>query len=208
MVVMEKDYSYIKRIIIQTIGVFLLGAGIAFNNASLFGTDPMSVFLVGGAFAFGTTMGIVNIFVCLIEIALGYYVDKKIVSIGTFISMIAGSLGIDVVASLLPSDPSMPVRIIFVICGIIMYTFGTALSQYPKCGYMTYDCLIIGLTTIFKIEDYHTIRWVTDIGFMIVGWLLGGKVGLCTIFLMFTAGKLVEFFLSQMNKHFGEVKGA
>lgn len=199
---MDNKSIIVKKYILQALGVFLLGAGIAINSASLFGTDPMSVFLNGGAVKFNTTMGIVNLFVCVFMIAVGYIADKKMVSLATFISMIVSTVAIDLVAKFLPTNPTMPIRIIMMTIGILLYTFGTALSQFPHCGYMTYDCLIFGLAKLFKIDSYHMIRWITDISFMVCGWLLGGRVGICTVILMLTAGKLVEFFLAQLNKHF------
>ena len=198
---MTNKTMIIKKYIYQTIGMLLLGAGIAFNSASLFGTDPMSVFLVGGAKSFGVTMGTINIFVCIFWIAFAYIFNRETVTFATVLSMLTSSFGIDFTARFLPTSPSMPLRIILMCIGITIYTFGTAFSQFPQCGYSTYDCFIFALAKLFKTDSYHTIRWGTDISFMVVGWLLGGKVGLCTIILMITAGKLIEFFLEQIKKY-------
>lgn len=192
--------NIIIKYIVYTIGVLVLGAGIAISDASLLGTDSFSVLLNAVTKITGISMGIVNAFVCALQIVIGYIFDRKNVTLATFISLFASSIGIDLMAMFMPSNPSTVVKVILMIVGILVYTFGTALSEFPHCGYNTYDCLIFSMANIFHTNNYAHVRWGVDGAFLIVGYLLGGTVGICTVLVFVTAGKLVEFYLKLFKK--------
>lgn len=192
--------SLIKKYIVYTLGVLILGAGIAISDASLLGTDSLSVFINAITKITGIRMGVINGFVCAGQILVGYLFDRKDVTLATLISLFASSIGIDLMALILPSNPSTVLRVILMILGILVYTFGTALSEYPQCGYNTYDCLIFALANVFHIDNYAHIRWCVDGSFLVVGFLLGGTVGICTVLVFVTAGKLVEFYLGKLKQ--------
>lgn len=195
-----KNQSIVKDYIVYTVGILILGAGIAISDASLLGTDSLSVFVNALSKRTGLTMGVANGIICVGQIVVGYLCDKKNITLATFISLFASSIGIDLMAMFLPSNPSMILRVIFMILGILVYTFGTAVSQIPQCGYNTYDCVIFGLAKVFKVKEYAHIRWIVDGSFLVVGWILGGTVGICTVLVFALAGKLVEFYLKVLPK--------
>lgn len=190
----------IQKYFIYTIGVMILGAGVALCNASTFGTDSLSVFVNAVSKRSGLTMGIVNGAVCVFQIVVGYILDKRTVTLASFISIFASSIGIDLMAFFLPSNPSVFLRVGLMILGLLVYAFGTALSQLPNCGYNTYDCLIFGLAHAFHVKEYAHIRWCVDGSFLVVGFLLGGTVGICTVLVFLLVGKLVEYYLKRLQK--------
>lgn len=195
---MNKDF--IKKYVVYYGGVLVLGAGIALSDASLLGTDSLSVFVNAFSKMTGVSMGVMNGLVSLIQVAIAYVLDKKTVSISTVISIFACSIGIDAMAMFLPTTSSMVVRVIFMVLGILVYALGCALSQIPQCGYNSYDCFIYGLAKIFKIKDYAILRWIVDGTYLVVGILLGGTAGICTVLTLLVVGKIVEFYLNFFKK--------
>ena len=107
--------NIIIKYIVYTIGVLVLGAGIAISDASLLGTDSFSVLLNAVTKITGISMGIVNAFVCALQIVIGYIFDRKNVTLATFISLFASSIGIDLMAMFMPSNPSTVVHVILIV---------------------------------------------------------------------------------------------
>ena len=205
---MEKknDMSMVIRYVWFTVSCIILGAGIALCDHAMFGTDSFSVFVKGLSITAHISMSLSNALLCGAQILFAWFMDRKDVTWATVISLFASSLGIWLFDSFLPVNGSMTVRVVLLAAGIVVYTFGVAMSQYPKCGYTTYDCFIFSLQRIFHTEHYHTLRWAADGGNLLMGWLLGGRVGICTILLLIGTGKMVEIWLRGAQAKFGLVE--
>lgn len=204
---MEKknDMCMGKRYLWFTVACVILGVGVSLCDHAMFGTDAFSVLVKGVSVSGHISMSVSNFVLCAVHILVAWFMDRKDVTWATAISLVASSLGIGLVDFFLPMRASVVVRVVLMIIGIMVYTFGSAMSQYPKCGYTTYDCFIFSFQRIFHTDHYHLLRWITDGGNLLVGWLLGGRVGLCTILLVIGAGKMIEFWLRILQSRFGVV---
>lgn len=195
----RKTYNYILFII----GLIVLGIGISFNNKSMLGCNPMSIFVVGLSKHLPVSMGTCNLIVALIEMILGFLLAKENVSIATVIGVFGVSYAIDLGNFIIPDTSSVVIRIVYMIIGVIMYCLGFSIQQVSKCGYSHYDTFVFGLAKRLKIEKYHNIRWCTDALFLIFGYLLGGVLGIGTVLLLVLSGVLIERFkeiIESINK--------
>lgn len=190
----------LQKYIYFTIGTIILGMGIALCVASGFGTDPLSVLVNGINYHTGISMSASNAIVCAAMILVGLVMDRKDVTLATVISLFASSIGISIMEAVLPQEPGLLARGIFMAAGICAYTFGTAMSQIPQIGYSTYDVFIYSLSNIFHTDTYHALRWIADGSFLIAGWILGGTAGFGTIVIVVCAGKFVEYWM-KLLKH-------
>ncbi len=72
------------------------------------------------------------------------------------------------------------------------YYIGAGLGPGPRDGLMT------GITRITGLP-LGLIRAVLEIGVLIVGWALGGTIGVGTIVFALGIGPLVQFFLKRLQ---------
>lgn len=193
-----------KSYLLFALGLLVFGIGISFGNKSLFGGNPMSVFVVGVKNHLNLSMGTCNLIVAAIEIIVGYLLDKSNVSIASVFGMICGSYAIDFGNLLISDSNNIYVRIIYMLVGIVCYCFGLAMQQYGHVGLGNLDCLNFGLKKAFKIKEYHTIKWIVDGMFLIAGYLLGGIVGIGTVLLLACSGLLIERFKALLIKCLGQ----
>lgn len=190
-----------KRLATFIIGLIVLGIGISFNNKSLFGCNPMSIFVVGLSKHLPISMGTCNPIVALIEMFFGYLLAKENVTYTTVIGVFGVSYAIDLGNFLIPDTNNVFIRTIYMIIGILLYCAAFSIQQVAKCGYSHYDTFIFGLAKKFKIEKYHKIRWCTDAIFLVSGYLLGGIVGVGTVLLLAFSGILIVRFRIILEKH-------
>lgn len=185
-------------------GLIFFGMGVSLCLRSGFGNNPLGVFVTGVALTTSLSVGTCNMLNGLFQTFVGIALERKNVTIGTFIIVFFGSYSIDVANMIFPVTDVMTIRIIYMVAGICSYCLGFSLQQYARCGLGNYDCFIFGLAKALHISDYSKIRWITDGLYIIGGYLLGGTVGLATVILVFFSGKLVVFFKKQLIKTFGE----
>lgn len=186
------------------LGSLIMGLGIGACNYANLGVDPMSVLVLSTYRRFHVSFGMMNLIVSIAQLLIGYVFCKKNVTLATFISMVSVSVGIDAFSLVhLPTNGSFYISLIWLCVGIFVYCLGIALSELPQCGYTAYDVLIFGIQNKSG-WSYHKIRWGVDLTFLVSGFLLGGPVGLGTIMILLTAGKLIEILLKLLQKYVGE----
>lgn len=192
----------IKKYTIFIIGLMFFGFGISFGIKSQLGNNPMGVFVTGLAIQLGFSVGTCNMLLGLFETIAGYFLDKKNISIATFLVVFCGSYSIDLGNYLIPDTSNAIIKIIYMLFGIIFYCLGFSIQQYAKCGLSNYDCFVFGISKKLNIKDYAKIRRVCDLLFIILGYLLGGIVGIGTIILVLFSGKIIICFKKIITKLF------
>ena len=188
-------YKYILFII----GAFFLGAGIALSDIAHLGVDPMSVMILGASYHLPITFGMTNFALSVLQILISYFLDKKNITLATILAMLFTSFGIDAVGAFQIQTPEAPWNFLVLILGFLVYCISVAVCQFPHCGYNSYDCVVFGIMK-HTGKPYHTIRWFVDITYLLIGWLLGGTVGIGTVIVMLFAGYIIEYMLKFLNK--------
>lgn len=191
-----------KKLIIKYgicfLGSVILGIGVGVNSRAMLGTDAFTVLLSGMTNTLRVSLSIANIIVNVIQLVFSFVVYKKTISYATLFAMFFSSIGIEL-ALLLPVMTVLPFQILSLILGTLLYAFGIALTIYPQLGYTPYDAVIFSVQHHYPYS-YAQIRWINDALFLAIGFALGGSFGLGTIFILVTVGKIVEYFLKQLNR--------
>ncbi len=189
----------IKRYLLFAIGAYTLGLGVGLCNYANLGVDPMTVFMLGLSKIIKVSLGTMNLFGSIVMMLIGYVYDKKYVTWATIVAMFIVSLGIDTITILHIPSPTALISYICLIAGVLVYTFGIALSQVASCGLTAFDCMMFGFMKLMN-KEYHFVRWIVEGVALAVGILLKGTFGICTIIIILFAGKLVEFFVHILSK--------
>lgn len=198
-----------KRMVIAAIGCLILGIGIGLCDHAKLGTDPFTVLLVGmqrhlhfsiGSRVISVTIGSLNLAVSLLMVVFGYLVDRKMISIASFLATLFMSGGIDLVGVVFPAPVSGQLApYLFLLIGELFYVSGAALSIHANAGYDPYNAFLIGIQKLTGYK-YKTVRWSVEIVFLIAGYLLGGIIGIGTAVSWLLSAPLIERLVSILEK--------
>ena len=182
------------------VGVTVCGFSVGMFSFSNFGMDPFQVLAHGiwkhTSLGFGVLYMIINL-VMLLVILL---VDKRKIGLGTFINVFLFGYIVQFsswVYGMWFPLPSITIKIIFLICGIVIMCFGSALYYTGDLGVSTYDAVALILSEK-KVAKFQYCRVGSDLICTLIGYLLGATVGIGTLVTAFFMGPLITFF----NHHF------
>lgn len=161
----------------------------------------MAVLVDGLSIVLPLSFGICNMIVGIGQLVVGYFTDKKYITFATLISLTCGSFAIDFANYLIPDTSEKTMMYIYMLLGIILYCFGIAIQIIMNCGLGSLDCFIFGLMKAFKTDSYSKIRWISDGAFLLLGFILGGTIGLGTVLYLLVTGKLIEWFVKLLKKY-------
>lgn len=186
-----------KRRILMTIsGVLVAGFSVGMFNFSAFGMDPFQVFAHGVwehiNIGFGTFYMILN----LIMLIFIFIIDKHKIGLGTVINIFLLGYVVEFTswffATRIPS-PSIWIRILFLVVGIIILCFGSSLYFIGDLGVSTYDAVALILSEK-KVARFQYCRIGSDLICTIIGFLLGATVGVGTLVTALFMGPIIAFF--------------
>ena len=171
------------------IGLILFGLGEALLIASGAGVSPWTVFAQGFSKVTNLSIGLstftISFFVLLFWVPL-----RQTPGVGTVLNIIIISLVLDLSAPYLPVFETSAMRLAEAALGVIITGFGGGIYLIANLGPGPRDGLMTGL----QRQTGHplaTVRSVIEISVVVLGWSLGGVVGLGTLMFAFGIGPCV-----------------
>jgi uncharacterized membrane protein YczE len=183
---------FIKRFIKLNFGLFLCALGISITISAQIGYSPWEVFHAGLANTIHIEIGTASILVGLIIGILSLALGEKI-GIGTISNMILIGLMMNVIlgANILPTSENLFVGILLLLFGIAIFSIGSYFYIGSGFGAGPRDSLMIALTRITKLP-IGICRSSVELAAVLIGWRLGGLIGLGTVISVFGIGFLVH----------------
>lgn len=178
-------------------GMMLLGLGISMTiKGDQLGIGPWDVLHVGLYQNFGLTIGSWSIIAGFTLISATSLVRRKWPQFGTWLNMLLIGLFIDLFNFLIPDIHSLFGQILIFTAGIIVTGYGVGVYVAPKMGAGPRDDLMLILVqkTGFSVS---TIRTSIEVAVALLGWMLGGPVGIGTIVIALLVGRVVQVSLVQ-----------
>ena len=180
----------INTFIFLTFGLFLFGLGETILIASSQGVSPWTVFAQGISintnFSIGFATFIVSVSVLFLWIPL-----KQKPGIGTILNAIIISIVLDYSYPYLPKPNQFFYQILQSFIGVFMVGLGSGFYLIANLGVGPRDGLMTGIQKISKLPIYF-IRALIEISVVLLGWYLGGVVGLGTIIFALFVGPFVS----------------
>lgn len=187
-----------RRFIVMAAGNIFLGMGISIFKLSGLGNDPFSGMIMALSDVTGITYAVflimMNLVLFIYEIAAG----RNLIGAGTLVN--AFLLGYIVtffynIWLLFPGVPQQLIwRVVTVLIGVIVTSFGVSLYQYPNVGVAPYDSISLILCRKMPHVPYFWFRIGTDAFCALLCWISGGIIGLGTLLSAFGLGPVVHFF--------------
>lgn len=184
------------RTLISLIGLMLCGIGVGLFLYSQLGVDPASVLEqgLGNVFhvSYGTASALTNVIILLIV----FIVDKSYINISSLLAIFAIGYTANFVQFILDSvvrgELGLVARFILVLVGLFIMAAGIATYIRADLGVGAIDLVSEIISNKAKIS-YRLVRVIGDITFVVVGYFLGGVVGVGTIIAAFMTGPAVQF---------------
>lgn len=188
------SWAYLARLLVVIFGLFLFATGTIFIYRSALGLDPWDVLHLGISLhtplSFGMAsivVGALIILLCLLlKVFPGVATVLNMALIGIFVDM---ELHLGWLASV--STSSLLVRLLVNVVGVAIVGLGSAFYITPQLGTGPRDSLMMQLHRLTKVR-IAIVRAVIECSVLVVGFFLGGTVGIGTLIFAFGIGPAVE----------------
>lgn len=182
------------------VGLIVLALGFTMTiKGSKLGIGPWDVLHVGLYLNFGLTIGTWSVIAGFTIIAITAFFTRQVPQIGTFLNMVLVGIFIDIFNYLIPDIHTLVGQIIILSAGIVISGYGVGLYVSPKIGAGPRDSLMMLLVHKTGLS-ISVVRAGIEVGVALLGWLLGGPVGIGTIAVALLTGRIVQQSLPQFEK--------
>lgn len=202
------SWAYLIRIIVVIFGLFLFATGTIFIYRSQLGLDPWDVLHLGISLhtplSFGTASIVVGAIIILFSLFLrvfpGVATVLNMALIGIFVDM---ELHFNWLTGV--STSSLFIRLLVNVAGVAIVGIGSAFYITPQLGTGPRDGLMMRLHTLTKAR-IAIVRAVIECSVLVIGFFLGGTVGIGTLIFAFGIGPAVEISFSLARRlHLAEL---
>lgn len=194
-----------NRMIMMLLGVITQGFGLSLLIQLNLGTDSFTCFTLGVdgllPFSFGTSQLLCNLVSFLFVIRF----DLSKIGFGTignmvFLGYIADFFGW-IWGKVLPADffAHTAVRYGLLIPVLIVFIGGASAYMSADLGASPYDALPFIISDHVKKLSFKTVRMIWDCSFLVVGFLLGGPVGVVTFIVAFFLGPAITWVRKKLE---------
>ena len=187
-----------KTVFLLCLGLIIFGVGEALLIAAAVGVSPWVVLAEGIGLVTGLYIGWAN-FLVSIGVLLLWIPLRQIPGLGTILNAILVSAALGLSLPLLPTPDILLLQIAQSAVGIFLVGMGSGIYLIAHLGPGPRDGLMTGLQHVTQFP----IAWVRtslEVTVVILGWLLGGTVGLGTLMFAFGIGPAVSFGLYTVSR--------
>jgi hypothetical protein len=182
-------------------GIVALGVGIALTLDAGLGVSPWDVLHQGVARRTGLTFGTVVVLTGIVVLAFWIPLGQRM-GIGTVINTLTVGYLVDLALYLEPEPTVLGWRWAYLLAGIVITAIGMAVYIGAGLGPGPRDGLMTGLTA--KGLPVWSVRTSLEVAVLIVGWVLGGDVGIGTVLFALGIGPLGHWFLARLHLGVGD----
>lgn len=195
------------RIVVCTISIMFLGISIAFNTMADLGTDPISVFFIGMSKFTGLELGLsTNIVNFTLAVAV-LIMDRKYINIGTliyaFVLGISITLGMQIY-NIIGFPDEIQWKILSAVIGCMLAFVGLASFISINIGIDPWTATAIIISKRIG-KPFGHVKIVLDVTTMLLGKLLGGPIGVITLFTAVAGGPIIQKISEALDKVFLKV---
>ncbi|WP_226668844.1 YczE/YyaS/YitT family protein [Metabacillus litoralis] len=182
------------------VGILILALGISLTiKGEQLGIGPWDVFHYGLFIRIGLTIGSWSIIIGFLLLFITSVFNKTWPKIGAFINMLFLGIFIDFFNWLLPTIESFAGAVLAFIVGVLCIGLGIGLYVSADFGAGPRDSVML----VIVEKTGWSIQWVRngiEVLVFILGWILGGPVGLGTIIIAFGLGPILGFSIPRCKR--------
>ena len=186
------------------LGLTLFGVGEGLLVRSRLVATPWTVFAQGLAQHAHISLGWATALISVV-VLVAWFPLRERPGLGTIANLVVIALVLNLTADLVPSPSQLWPRAIYVLVGVAAIGIGSALylttglGPGPRDGLMTSLHRRLGVSVVY-------VRLTLEATVLVIGWLLGGTVGLATAIFATTIGFSIGASLHALQLLLGRVK--
>ena len=161
-----------RRIFMSLFGVIICAISVGIFKIAALGVDPFQSLMSGLDKLIPISFGTLYVIVNLVLLSFSLIVDRHNIGIATFINLFLLGYITEFTYSFLQTvlpNPSMIVRVLCLVVGIVIICFGSAFYMTADLGVSTYDAVAIVLAYKWKVAKFKFCRITTDLICVISG---------------------------------------
>lgn len=172
-------------------GLFLYGIAIAMMIRGAIGISPWDVLAQGISIHTGISFGLASVLVSGVVLLLWIPIRQRL-GIGTVLNAILIGPAAEFGLWLIPTQHDLLVRILLFGMGLLILGIATGLYIGARFGPGPRDGLMTGIHNRWGVRIW-VVRTSIEVTVLVIGWILGGNVGVGTLVFAVTVGPLVHF---------------
>lgn len=198
-----KERLSAKKILLAFVGIFFIGVGVAFNASAHLGNDPVGIFYDGIRSILGLSeaqLGMASNLVNLLLAIILFFVGRRYLNLGTIIYILPYGMCVSAgtyLYSMIFRSEGMPIRILASIVGCGLLYLGVAIFITVDIGMDP----MTGMAMVLKDWlhwDFKKAKWLFDGTLTVIGFLLGGKLGVITVVAACSAGPVIQLIAGKL----------
>jgi len=183
----------LRRLVQLYLGLTCYGVGMGLQVQSRLGLDPWDVFHQGIARRLHVSLGLVVIVVGALVLLVWIPLRQR-PGLGTISNVIVLGSVLDIALAVVPVPHWLPLRLAYLVVAIVLVGAATGLYIGADFGPGPRDGLMTGLARRTG-RSIRLTRTAIELTVLLVGWLLGGTVGIGTLAFALAIGPLSQLFL-------------
>lgn len=188
----------VRRVVVLFLTVVVMGVCVAILDQLGFGTDPCSVLNLGMSRLIGWSFGNYQLVFNLVLIAIILLLkEARRIGLGTLANMVVVGYAADFTTWIINmvhplAGETLLVRLIVFVPTIVVFMVAVAFYMVVDLGVAPYDALPQIISARVKRVSFTAVRMAWDISAIVIGFLVGGTVGLVTIIMGFFLGPVIS----------------
>lgn len=197
---LKKNYKHYLCLITSII--ILAIVNVLFNNSN-FGSDSIFCLNQGVAKALGIKLGYANLMINGLFLVIMLIINRKSIGVGTILMiaflgvLINLVLKINIIPNLasieLPKNFEVVLQITYILLALALGGFAISLYIYINRGLSPFEGVTVKLSQVTKIP-FWVVKIITDVIFFVIGYLLGGVIGVGSIIAALLYGPSISLF--------------
>ena len=195
--------NWLGKIVVIIVVSVIAAYGITLALYAGFGGATLAVLWQGISKTAHISIGMASFLVALGMILFVLIYDRSQIHIGTIIYQVVYSGCVDLFANCHRYSSHMWINFMIMLVGVVLFAVGTGLYASASLGRGSYEAVTFALAEKNKWQ-VKVVRMISDILVVVIGVLLGGRFGICTIVTVLISGPIIQFVnekVKQLKKH-------
>ena len=179
------------------LGLFFYGIAIAMMIRAAIGIAPWDVLAQGISLRTGIGFGLIPNIIGGVVLLLWIPIQQRL-GIGTVLNALLIGPSADVGLALIPLQDNIWLKVLLFVGGLVLLAIATGLYIGARFGPGPRDGLMTGMHKKFGWPLW-AVRTSLEVSVLVIGWLLGGNVGIGTLAFALLVGPMINYTMPLLH---------